>query len=734
MFRRFTIILISFFVLSILILTFSWNSDQGVEVYSSKPVIKVYRITQDLGGKWNSYSSLKEAWAREEILKDSDGILTGVKQTESIIVPSSTGLSVIAKRFSVAGQWGSRTAQLIVEGFYGEGKVYLNGINDINYIGEVKGIGGIHKLEISPSSFDFSQDNTIYIEFTPRTVQKEKLFGWIWPQKGRITGQIKLEAVPETTLDTTKLSFSYNRSTEQLVVTTILNHHQNLEKEPWVINGVLKNNGQKVAECLLPVSSNGKYAQQVDLIFNLPDPKFWSLENPYLYDLDLSVINSRGDQDSIQIPLGISQLTMELGKWKINNQDIDVKGLAITQEDEYVLRNQQAMPGWLQEAKDKGINVIYFMGFFPDESWLYAADEIGLGIWLELPVNMVPGKRIPNPNIYEGLIDFNSRHPSIMAWTLAKGLEPNQYSENYIQKFRQKISANKPVYHLTYSSGLEIIKGVENVILTADGFRGTWGSVNFSDSGGGDSDSSSSWKEEKTSAIVWFIWLSFISIQNFRAVKWNYSELANRNPKRAVRTAFFWQCLHLVSRLGTLGGVITSVLFRVPLDIPPWLPYDLEIIRILQIQNPFLIWFFISTFLIVWRLLQVGVSTSAFPNNPSSLGLACWLERKYGWIFLVGLGWLLTFYGFPFYLSLITYLLLSLIMLPLRISQVWKAGGKYTYLSLIPFTVGAGVLILGIGYREDFHYVWSMVLPEIILALSKITLPDWSNLLEKIFY
>ena len=718
MFKRFTIIIISLFVLSILILTFSWNSKPGLEVYTSTPVAKVYRISQELGGKWNSYSSLKEAWAREEILQESDGVLTGLKQTQSIIIPSSTGLSVIAKQFRVASQWGSRTAQLTLEGVYGEGKVYLNGINDVNYVGEVKGMGGIHRLEISPASFDFSQENTLYIEFAPKTVQRDKLFGWFWPHKARITGQIRLEAVPETTVDTSKLSFSYKSSTKQLIVTTVLNHHQNLEKEPWVINGVLESNGQKIAECLLPVNSNGRYDQQVDLFFDLPDPMFWSIDNPNLYNLDLLVINSRGDQDSVQIPLGISE---------VRYQDIDIQGLIITQEDDYYLRNQQLMPDWLQEVKDKGINLIYFMGFFPDESWLYAADEIGIGTWLELPVNMVPEKRIPEPNTYEGLIAFNSKHPSVMAWTLAKGLEPGQASKTYIEKVKQMIP-DKTVYHIAYSSNGKVTGDIENIVITADGFEGIWGRVNFNDTVLKEQNSFSSWKDEKIAAFVWLIWLGFISIQNYRAFNWNYNELYNRIPKRAVRTAFFWRCLYLVSRFGTLGGIITAVLYRLSLELPPWLPYNLDALGILQIQNPLLIWLFTTMFLVMWRLLQVGVATAAFSHNPSSLGLACWLEKKYSWLFLVGLAWVLTFYGMPTYLPIITYFTLSLVFLPLRIRNVWKVGGKYSYLSLVPFTVGVGILLLGIWYREDFFYVWTMVVPEIAISLSKITLPEWSNI------
>lgn len=725
MFKRFTIIFVTLFIFSILFLSFAWRSHTGLETYSSTPVTKVHRISQDLGGRWNSYPFLKQAWAREEILNKNEGMATGLKQTKSIVIPSNKGLHVIAKQFKVSSQWSSRTSQLVLEGVYGEARVYLNGIDDIHYIGQVNGMGGTHKLEISAARFDFSQDNIFFIEFLPGTVQKEKLFGWIWPSQGRITGQMKLEAVPETTLDASNLSFSYNNSTKRLIVTTVLNHHQSLDKEPWVINAVLKDNEQKIAENLLPVSSNGMYVQEISLIFDLPNPIFWSIDNPFLYYLDLSVINSRGDIDSVQIPLGISQLAQESGKWMLNNQVIDIQGLVITQEDDYQIRNRQLINHWLKEVKDDGINLIYFMGFFPDESWLYAANDIGIGIWLELPVNMVPNNRIPEPINYASIVRVNTRHPSVMAWTAAKGLENTQASENYLKKAKQML-ANKPVYHLAYTPHAEAVRLADNIQLTPEGFEGLWGSVQFNQHPLGiETNNTHGWEQEKTAAVLWFIWLVFISVQNLRALNWKYSELFYVSPKRTVREASFWRCVSLLSRMGTIGGVITAVLYRLSLDIPPWLPYDLDVISVLQGQNPFLIWLFVSMFLLVWRLLQVGVAAPAFPNNPSSLGLASWLERKYGWVFIVGLAWILTFYKIAYYVPLFVYFLLWLAFLPVRVRDVWQIQGKYSYLALVPFTICAVALIVCLWYWQDFLYVWSMIVPQITQALSEMTISDW---------
>lgn len=725
MFKRFTIILIAIFIVSILLLTFSWNSNPGLEVYSSSPVTKVYRLSKDLGGKWNEYSTLKQAWAREELLSDNGGYIRGLQQPESVIVPSSKGLSVIAKKFRISSQWGSRTVQLVLEGVYGQTKVYLNGIDDINYLGELNGIGGIHKLDIPPASLDFSRENTLFIEITSGSDQKEKLLGWIWPDRGRITGQIRLEAVPETTLDTSVLSYAYNQSSEQLIVTAVLSHHRNLDKEPWVINGVLKDNQRTVAECLLPVNSNGMYTQKVDLLFNLPSPVFWSIENPYVYNLQLSVINSRGDLDSVHIPLGISSASTEAEY---------INGLVVTQIEDYQIRNKHFVDEWMQNTKDKGFNLVYFMGFFPDESWLYAADRIGMGIWLELPVNMVPGKRLPDPNVFNSLLNFDSRHPSILAWTLAKNLEPSQEkAEQYLSKAHRLIP-DKPVYHLHFSPDGEVSGDVINSQFTADGFEGTWGKVKFyADFPLEKNNVITYWKEEKIAAIIWFILLALLSIQRFRFRDWNYDNLISPNPRRLVREAYFWRCLYLVLRVGTLAGIVTSLFFKLSLDVPPWFPYDMELISILKSQNPFLIWLFLSMFLAIYRLLQVGVAGTAFPHSPSTLGLACWLERRYGWILLIGLAWVLTFYYIPSYFPLIIYIILSLVFFPIRMMDVRKSRGKYIYLLIMPMTLIIIVSAACLKYGEDIIYMWTMVLPLITGFLSQISLHDWLNNLSQDF-
>ncbi len=715
MFKRFTVILVSMFIIAALAVSICWENIQGVELYSDNPVTKPYRIAQDLGGKWNSYSSLRQALTYENEAMDNMIDVLDLNQAKDLIIPSSQGFDVAAKKFSVTGKWSYKTAQLVLEGVNGKVSVFLNGIDDVNLIGEVEGNGGVYILNFPASRFDFSKENTLYLKTEKNSIQQNRIFGWLWPEQGKITGQIRLEAVSETTIDLSSIAVSYDSAKKQVKARVKIKHHDMLEQGPWVLNGALTTNQQKLAECVLPLSTNGKFEQDAELIFQVPTAHSWSPEDPFLYELNLNITNNRGGYDSLQLPVGIRQLGTANGKWTMNGTALDVRGQIISQEQEYTIRNQRQTEAFLKNLKSGGYHVICFMGFFPDESWLYAADKLGVGVWLEMPVGFTASSKIPNPAVFEDLAAVAAKHPSVLAWTVAKGIDDSAASSEYLQKTGDMISGFSQ-YQLSFPKDPVDSSITENILILPEGLQGEWGKLTYYSDGSANvvQPSDSKWKTEKVAVILWLICLVFLSAQNFFSIKWKYQELFNDLPKRAVRRAFFWCCLSLVARMGTLGAIVASPLFNLPVDtIPPWISYDFTWLKEVQ-DLPFaLVCILISFFLIVLRLLQVGVAASAFPQNPGTLGLTCWMERKYGWIVLVGVAFVLTIYGMPYYFPIATYILLSVIFLPARIRGSWKAGGKHSRLLIVPATVFFGILITCLWHYQDFSYLIQMVLPNI---------------------
>ncbi|NLO98262.1 MAG: beta-galactosidase, partial [Peptococcaceae bacterium] len=669
-------------------------------------VTTVYRVSQNLGGSWESFSSLREAWVySNEANKDDAGFLAEYIQRKSIILPSNQGFKVAVKHFEVSGSWGTSPIQLVFNGLRGKVRVFLNGIDEVNYLGELEGWGNTCSLDIPPTMFDYRGENTFYLEMSPGSMRQRKFLGWLWPEQGRITGRIELEAIPETTIDVSKTTVNYKAKERQVAVNVSLKHHQTLKNGPWSLSGVIKDQNRTVAECVLPIDLNGQYEQTVDLLFDMPEVKLWSPDNHFLYQLELKVTNKLGQTDQVQVPIGLNYSTGTTSAWAYNGQKIPVRARIITGEQDYDIRNKQQIESFLRDVKGAGYNVVYFMGFFPDESWLFAADKLGVGVWLELPVSFVPELRIPSRAELESLILMAGRHPCVMAWTLGQGLQNSGSIKTYLQEIEQRLSP-QPVYYLDLLDSKQAINDDTRLTMGLVGFSGSWGKADYLPDQDllGSMSGDTNWPEQKIIACCWLGWLLLLWIQNRRAPRWKYGDLFNPQPKRGLRRAFFWCCLQLLGKYGTWAGLMTSIIF-LSFSPPPWFPYDLSWLVVLRQQQPLLVWLFLTALLLLLRFFQVGLAATGFPGKPGTAALCCWLDYKNSSMLLLGLTWVLMIYNYYWFIPFALYLLAVVLFLPWRARRVRRAGGKYSRLSLLPltFVFVAGVVLL--RHYPDIAYL-----------------------------
>jgi hypothetical protein len=133
-----------------------------------------------------------------------------------------------------------------------------------------------------------------------------------------------------------------------------------------------------------------------------------------------------------------------------------------------------------------------------------------------MPVNFVVAGNLPDFEGFEDLILTSKRHPSVMAWTAAKGLDPVPESEIYLQNVRERIQ-NLPVYHLGYLN--QVISGdAEKVLVALSGLPGDWGHAEYSELATNDEGlPHSGWPNERYIAIAWMVWLIMITFQHFRS-------------------------------------------------------------------------------------------------------------------------------------------------------------------------------------------------------------------------
>ena len=704
MFNRRLMIFIALFTLTLGTLWWYWQSPQGESLQAGQSGISETRFTLNLNGSWDQFSSLRQAWTTEVERakgKNNQSFLTGGRP---LTLPSSERFSVVAKRLRVPGEWSSRTMLLTFNGVQGHANVYLNGIASEQKVGEFEGSGGADGLEIPAKAFRYGEDNILVVELAGSTEQRAMLFGSAWPKSGRISGEIRLEAVVETTFMSPQVNVSWNETTAQVMVKTNLLHHGFSQEGPWTVYGVLSDGSAGIAEQTLTVQSQ-ENAEPVTLTFTVPDARRWTMQDPFLYQLHLTVTNSRGDLDDLTLPLGLRSIALTSGKWVLNDQVIPIKGVALTPKEEYRLRHAGQVEPWLTSERQKGINLVYFIGQLPDELWLQAADQVGMGLWAELPVELIPSSRLPKPNVFQKIVAEKMLHPSLLAWTVGKGLDADSLTQTY---FLQSAKEVQPNLAFALKTTLAVPTGLpaeQSLYVQGNMIQGPWGQETVEIP----STSSVRWVKEPIVAGVWALLMIFLAWMNIRSVTWRYKEIGEKKPRRRLRRAWLWDGLFVLAREGMLAGLITSGIFRIPIHFSPWFAHLWPGIELIQAQSPWRIWAMLGVFFMLLRLFQVGVVSPHMPDAPHTLGLVHWLERRYRWAVFIAIGWALSPWGLPFYIPILGYIFLVCLFLPIRVHDIHRIGGHYRLFLWVPGIIASVLLVWASFHFADWMYLWHMV-------------------------
>lgn len=708
MFNRRFMFFIVLWILILGVLWWSWKNTGGASLYSAQSGISSARFTQNLNGDWNQFSSLRQAWTTESERSQGKNNQSFLTKGSSLVLPSSARFSVITKRIQIPGEWSSRTMLLTFNGVQGHANVYLNGISSSQKIGEFEGSGGADELEILPKAFRYGEDNILLVELTASAEQRNMLLGSPWPESGYIKGDIRLDAVVETTMMQPQVHIDWQEGTAQVTVTTDLLHRGFAQEGPWTVYGVISDGSAGIAEQTVTVSPEESADRQpVALTFAIPNARRWTLEDPFLYQLHLTVTNSKGDLDDLSLPLGLRTISLESGNWKLNEQTIPILGEALTPQEEYRLRNSGDLEAWLISERQKGKNLIYFIGQLPDEIWLQTADRVGIGIWIELPVELIPSGRLLQPDVFRNVISEKKLHPSLWAWTVGKGLDSSESAQRYNQQAETEVQPNLAFALKQYPNLRTGLSEEQSIDIEGPTIKGVWGEVSVDTP----PPTGKLWAKEQRLAVTWAILMVFLGWMNIRSVTWRYKQMGDKKPKRRLRNAWLWNGSFVFARMCLLAGLVTSGLFRIPINENPWFSHLWPGIQLLQTQSPWLIWATLVGLLIFIRILQIGVVVPHMPDKPNELGLIYWLERRYRWAVFVGIGWALIPWGVPYYALVFGYILLVLLFIPIRIHDIHRVGGHYRPFLWVPGIILASLFMVALFYLTDWIFLWNMLRP-----------------------
>jgi len=353
------------------------------------------------------------------------------------------GIGWYKKTFTVPKEWQSKNVFIYFDGVYKNSTVWLNG----------------HYLGNRPNGFiPFQYELTKYLKQNGKNVLAVKVDHSEFADSRWYTGSgiyrnvylfvkdpvhIAKWGVQFSTSDITK--------TEALANTKIITMNADSKKASIVVQSILKDSkGNIVAKESKQVSINATDSTVANLPFRITNPQLWSVDNPILYQLTVSLINNGKTTDTYTEQTGIRSIRIDADSgFFLNGENLKLKGVCI-HDDAGALGVAVPEAVWrsrLQTLKEVGCNSIR-MSHNPHADYVYrlcdemgflvldeAFDEweIGKNKWIKGWNVGTPGKDGYHEYFKEwanidvrDMILRNYNHPSIIAWSIGNEIDyPN---------------------------------------------------------------------------------------------------------------------------------------------------------------------------------------------------------------------------------------------------------------------------------------------------------------------
>lgn len=217
------------------------------------------------------------------------------------------------------------------------------------------------------------------------------------------------------------------KSASVTILTEIENKGSQSKKA--VLQSIIEDpSGKKVAQTTTTFSLNSNsqnsYTQKVDV----PDPRLWSVENPYMYKLRSIITIENNQIDEIITPFGIRSIKYDVDKgFFLNGEHIKMKGVCLHENGGCV---GAAIPigVWerrLKSLKAMGCNAIRTAHNEPAESFLDLCDRMGFLVMEGSFDEWQIGKVKYGYHIYfdqwsqrdlVSIIRHDRNHPSVVMW------------------------------------------------------------------------------------------------------------------------------------------------------------------------------------------------------------------------------------------------------------------------------------------------------------------------------
>jgi hypothetical protein len=264
------------------------------------------------------------------------------------------------------------------------------------------------KEEISVAVFDPTEGDQ------PRGKQSRKPEGIFYTSTSGIWQTVWLEPVPKVCIDGLVMTPDIDAGSLRL------NAAANSLSPTLKIEAVALADGKEISRQTGP--ANG------EIILPVHSPHLWSPDDPFLYDLRVSLLDGAQTVDSVSSYFGMRKIALRkdtngVTRMALNNQFV-FQGGALDQgfwpDGIYTAPTDEALRSDIEFLKRAGFNLARKHVKVEPDRWYYWCDKLGLLVWQDMPSrkDSTPEGRTQFEIELQRMVEGRRNHPSIIMWVL----------------------------------------------------------------------------------------------------------------------------------------------------------------------------------------------------------------------------------------------------------------------------------------------------------------------------
>jgi hypothetical protein len=248
----------------------------------------------------------------------------------------------------------------------------------------------------------------------PRGKLSRKPEGIFYTSASGIWQTVWLEPVPQVCIDRLKAVPDLDAKTLRLLV-AVNNLSDNLRVEV-----VASAAGKEIARAAGLANT--------ELILPLPSPHVWTPDDPFLYDLKVTLVDADKTLDSVSSYFGMRKISLQkdgqgFTRMALNDQcvfEIGTLDQGYWPDGIYTAPTDEALRSDIEFLKQAGFNLTRKHVKVEPDRWYYWCDKLGLLVWQDMPSgnNATMDGRRDFENELLHMVDGLENHPSIIVWVL----------------------------------------------------------------------------------------------------------------------------------------------------------------------------------------------------------------------------------------------------------------------------------------------------------------------------